>query len=491
MSSQLIDKINEGYAMQKKLTQGLKVLAKEGKVRLEAVNESARGPYTWNAKITPLSSLNTEELKKYTGYNPTHADIMNAHAHQKNTGSNHSTSTEFRAGMSTPGRSYVNSEGVRKQPAHRHVTDFLHHTHLPHQSTYVSGHTSVSGYNLSQLRKMTGYTPSVEDIRRQNMYTRAGSSPTAMSIPYATPVSIPSSFDWRNVAGECIGPVANQGSCGSCWAVSSAGAGSDRQCISCKKNGHACYVGFSPETMVACAVSNGCGGSQLDVPYQYMMEHGIPPTSAVPYTSGAGSVPACSPLINAAQGMPLLKAGPLAATGFGGDFTIPADGNIITSMKREIMQNGPITAGMTVFKDFANYRGGVYQPMPYTVLGSNPVVGGHALELIGWGNEDGMDYWLVKNSWGTDWGLDGYFKMKMYPPGQQLTIGDIAGPDAQNASTPVMTFEATAHAGMFDCLKKDSNFSPSNNTSISNYQPRSVPSSMYGPSNPLGPDGPI
>lgn len=497
MSSQLINRINEGYAMQKKLTQGLKVLSKEGKARLEAVNAASSGPFTWNAKVTPLSSLSTEELKKYTGFNPTLTDIMKTHYHQKNMKHPHSTGSTTRAGMSMLNRTFNTRSGASNQFEHVNVTNFLHHTHNPHKSTYVSGHTSMSGYDLAQLRKMTGYTPSSADVMRQNTYNRAGFSScqslTQATNQYVAPSSIPDSFDWRTVAGECIGPVSNQGSCGSCWAVSSAGAGSDRQCIACKKNGHACYVEFSPETLVACAVSNGCGGSQLDVPYQYMMGNGIPPLSSVPYTSGPGTVPSCSSVTNQAQGMPLLKASPLTTTGFGGDFTIPSQGDVITSMKREIMQNGPITAGMTVFKDFANYRGGVYQPMSYKVLGSNPVVGGHALELIGWGNEDGMDYWLVKNSWGTEWGLDGYFKMKMYPPGQQLTIGDIAGPDAQNASTPVMTFEATAHAAMFDCMKNNSNFNPnpSNNTYPSNYQPQSNPSSIYNPSNPLGPMGPV
>ena len=44
---------------------------------------------------------------------------------------------------------------------------------------------------------------------------------------------------------------------------------------------------------------------------------------------------------------------------------------------------------------------------------SGSMLGGHAIKIIGWGNEGGDDYWLVANSWGTSWGIEGLFKIKM------------------------------------------------------------------------------
>jgi hypothetical protein len=44
--------------------------------------------------------------------------------------------------------------------------------------------------------------------------------------------------------------------------------------------------------------------------------------------------------------------------------------------------------------------------------GNGPQVGGHAIELVGWGNRNCVDYWIVKNSWGVEWGMNGYFYMK-------------------------------------------------------------------------------
>jgi len=60
----------------------------------------------------------------------------------------------------------------------------------------------------------------------------------------------------------------------------------------------------------------------------------------------------------------------------------------------------------TVYEDFFNYKSGVY----YHVSGG--VAGGHAIKVLGWGVENGLNYWLCANSWGTSWGLTGFFKIK-------------------------------------------------------------------------------
>lgn len=71
----------------------------------------------------------------------------------------------------------------------------------------------------------------------------------------------------------------------------------------------------------------------------------------------------------------------------------------------EILAHGPVSAAFTVFDDFLTYRTGVYKHITGNVLG------GHAVKIIGWGNEDGIPYWLIVNSWNEDWGDKGTFKM--------------------------------------------------------------------------------
>jgi cathepsin B len=72
----------------------------------------------------------------------------------------------------------------------------------------------------------------------------------------------------------------------------------------------------------------------------------------------------------------------------------------------EIYANGPMETAFDVYNDFFSYSSGVYQH----VYGG--YAGGHAVKILGWGTENGVDYWLCANSWGTSWGIDGFFKIK-------------------------------------------------------------------------------
>ena len=78
------------------------------------------------------------------------------------------------------------------------------------------------------------------------------------------------------------------------------------------------------------------------------------------------------------------------------------------AIQTELMTNGPMMVGMTVYEDFMNYKSGVYK---YT---TGSPVGGHAIKLIGWGHEEetGELYWICQNQWGTTWGDNGFVNIK-------------------------------------------------------------------------------
>jgi len=78
-----------------------------------------------------------------------------------------------------------------------------------------------------------------------------------------------------------------------------------------------------------------------------------------------------------------------------------------TKFKNWIMNNGPIQAGFAIYKTFYQYKSGVYQDM-----GGNKIEGYHAIEVLGWGKENGKEFWICKNSWGKWWGDNGYFKIE-------------------------------------------------------------------------------
>merc|ERR1712039_407810 len=77
------------------------------------------------------------------------------------------------------------------------------------------------------------------------------------------------------------------------------------------------------------------------------------------------------------------------------------------AMRQEIYQNGPITGMFFVHQSFTAYKSGVYKKK----LINDPMLGGHAIKIMGFGTEGGQDYWLVANSWNDAWGMDGYFKI--------------------------------------------------------------------------------
>ncbi|KAG1662095.1 Cathepsin B [Nymphon striatum] len=78
----------------------------------------------------------------------------------------------------------------------------------------------------------------------------------------------------------------------------------------------------------------------------------------------------------------------------------------VAQIQKEIMTNGPVVADFDVYADFPNYKSGVY------IRHSDDQVGGHSVKIIGWGVERKVPYWLVANSWNTDWGLKGFFKIR-------------------------------------------------------------------------------
>lgn len=78
-------------------------------------------------------------------------------------------------------------------------------------------------------------------------------------------------------------------------------------------------------------------------------------------------------------------------------------------MKLEIYSRGPISCGIQTTLEFDEYEGGIFsQKLPQA-----PVIT-HEISVVGWGVENGTEYWIGRNSWGTYWGENGYFRIKMY-----------------------------------------------------------------------------
>jgi cathepsin X len=88
------------------------------------------------------------------------------------------------------------------------------------------------------------------------------------------------------------------------------------------------------------------------------------------------------------------------------DWITPTTGQtIVEAMKNELYQRGPIACSIHADQAFDDYTSGVF--CSDTVYEST----NHAISLVGWGVEDGQEYWLLRNSWGTYWGENGFAKL--------------------------------------------------------------------------------
>jgi len=142
-----------------------------------------------------------------------------------------------------------------------------------------------------------------------------------------------------------------------------------------------------------------------------MEKKGIVTDSCFPYTAGKGTEATCA--TKCADGSAWTKYSCVSGS------TVKA--TTVSEIKSEIYANGPMETGFNVYADFMSYESGVYQHV------TGALEGGHAVKIVGWGTEGGLDYWLCANSWNTTWGIDGFFKIKQ---------GDSKIDDAVYACTP-------------------------------------------------------
>lgn len=141
--------------------------------------------------------------------------------------------------------------------------------------------------------------------------------------------------------------------------------------------------------MVACDdYDMGCSGGNLWNAWDYLMTKGIVTDSCFPYTAGEGDEGNCIKKCVNSESFTKYKCEKKSIV----------EATTANQIKSSIMKDGPMETGFTVYSDFMNYKSGIYQ---YT---DGWMEGGHAVKMIGWGQENGINYWICANSWGEKWG---------------------------------------------------------------------------------------
>ena len=199
----------------------------------------------------------------------------------------------------------------------------------------------------------------------------------------------PDSIDWREKGA--VTSVKDQGQCGSCWAFSSTGAISSAWAI---EKGQ--LIDLSEQELVDCATGKGyynmgCNGGQMDSAFKYVINEGQCSSSSYPYTSGttmkAGTCQKCSPVVHISS-------------------CSDVKANDQISLKGAVAMQPVSIAIEADSRYFQSYSSGVLTDA--TKCSTNL---DHGVLTVGYNEENGIKYWLVKNSWGTSWGSDGYVKI--------------------------------------------------------------------------------
>jgi hypothetical protein len=210
-----------------------------------------------------------------------------------------------------------------------------------------------------------------------------GLPPTGTPPPASDdPVELPEAFDWRDQGGNYLTPVKNQGVCGSCWAFAALGAIESLYELAA---GNPTLEPDLAEQLVLSCSDGTCGGWTMDETLSFIAEFGASDEVCLPYVDDGA--------LECDEACDTWAEGHYAIDGY--TYVSP-----LTATMKEALLDGPLIAWMEIREDLLYYEGGVYEPV------SDVVVGGHFVLIAGWDDADGA--WLVKNSWGTDWGEDCY-----------------------------------------------------------------------------------
>ncbi|UYV64704.1 CTSC [Cordylochernes scorpioides] len=246
---------------------------------------------------------------------------------------------------------------LQQVPPKHHYTPIFRRERFGFQEELVSAVNNVQNQWTARV---------YPEMNHETMYRRAG-GPAAAKLHYPEPAQptenvireaadLPEEFDWRNVSGiNYVSPIRNQ----------------------------------------------GCdGGFPYLIAGKFGQDYGIVEESCYPY-QGADS--SCSSIPKSCQRHYILDYS------YVGGYYGACNEEL---MRIQLVKNGPFSVSFMVYGDFQNYNGGIYE---HTGLGFNPfAISNHAVVVVGYGMDkhSGKKYWIVKNSWGEDWGEDGYFRIR-------------------------------------------------------------------------------
>jgi len=243
----------------------------------------------------------------------------------------------------------------------------------------------VPTYGVTKFMDMTPEEFKNAYLMRRNVDTSAIKA--TKPAPKIKELPLPSSFDWRNKG--VVTPVYNQGQCGSCWAFSTTENIESMWALAGNT-----LTSLSMQQIVDCDTSDdGCGGGDPPTAYQYVQSAGgLDSYSSYPYTAQNGY---CS-----------FSSSNVVAQISGWNYATQSQDE--TQMANFLTQTGPLSICVDA-ESWQYYTGGIITASDGCGTSLDHCVMATGFAAYG----TSMPYWIVRNSWGTDWGLSGYLYVEM------------------------------------------------------------------------------
>ncbi|GMF14130.1 unnamed protein product [Phytophthora lilii] len=211
--------------------------------------------------------------------------------------------------------------------------------------------------------------------------TKSSASTATVTATDTSPTSSSDEVDWTT--SKCMSPIQSQGSCGDCWAFSTAAAIESGQCI---KGGQTSLNKYSEQQLTSCDTQNyGCNGGAPVYAMEYVQQNGLCTESDYPYTSSDGTAASCNSGCSAVD------------TGITGYETIDGASDLATVVAKQPVIVA-VASGNNAWKQ---YTGGVISSCDTSELD-------HAVVVVGYTDSE----WKIRNSWGDSWGEEGYIRLE-------------------------------------------------------------------------------
>jgi len=252
------------------------------------------------------------------------------------------------------------------QFARSHAAIVEHNTDA--EARFTLGHNQMSDWTEEEYKGLLTYQPYVSAFEETELFHHQG-------------IDTAGTIDWRDLGA--VNEVQDQGACGSCWTFSTMASFEGAHFVASGK-----LQKFAEQQLVDCvSTMHGCNGGNVTFAGRHLNKHDANLESAYPYKAKQGT---CVEKDN---------------TGIRNKSVVNVAQKDATAMKAALQQSVLSVAIQADQRVFQSYKSGIFDSVSCgTQLD-------HATNVVGWGVEQGVEYWIMRNSWSSSWGEGGYMRI--------------------------------------------------------------------------------